>query len=80
LAVIYGLLLDIAAGKFARRFLLHVLPGGFHRIRHYGLLADASRRETTPFNSERCFVGTYSAHDENLLQRLACTQLVIYSH
>ena len=28
-----------------RRFLLHVLPGGFHRIRHYGLLANAQRRE-----------------------------------
>ena len=26
-----------------RRFLLHVLPTGFHRIRHYGLLANASR-------------------------------------
>jgi hypothetical protein len=28
-----------------RRFLLHVLPHGFHRIRHYGLLANAHRRE-----------------------------------
>jgi hypothetical protein len=28
-----------------RRFLLHVLPSGFHRIRHYGLLANAGRRE-----------------------------------
>ena len=27
-----------------RRFLLHVLPSGFHRIRHYGLLANAGRR------------------------------------
>ena len=31
--------------EFMRRFLLHVLPGGFHRIRHYGLLANAGRRE-----------------------------------
>ena len=30
--------------EFVRRFLLHVLPGGFHRIRHYGLLANAGRR------------------------------------
>ncbi len=29
--------------EFMRRFLLHVLPGGFHRIRHYGLLANCSR-------------------------------------
>jgi Putative transposase/Transposase zinc-binding domain len=28
-------------GEFMRRFLLHVLPKGFHRIRHYGLLASA---------------------------------------
>ena len=26
--------------EFMRRFLLHVLPSGFHRIRHYGLLAN----------------------------------------
>ena len=30
--------------EFMRRFLQHVLPGGFHRIRHYGLLANGSRK------------------------------------
>jgi predicted Zn-ribbon and HTH transcriptional regulator len=30
--------------EFIRRFLLHVLPDGFHRIRHYGLLASATRK------------------------------------
>src|ERR671919_819116 len=30
--------------EFIRRFLLHVLPKGFHRIRHYGLLASAARK------------------------------------
>ena len=30
--------------EFLRRFLLHVLPKGFHRIRHYGLLAGATRK------------------------------------
>jgi hypothetical protein len=29
--------------EFIRRFLLHVLPKGFHRIRHYGLLANGNR-------------------------------------
>jgi hypothetical protein len=29
--------------EFSRRFLLHVLPGGFHRIRHYGFLANGVR-------------------------------------
>jgi Putative transposase len=31
--------------EFIRRFLLHVLPRGFHRIRHYGLLANGGRAE-----------------------------------
>ena len=30
--------------EFMRRFLLHVLPRGFHRIRHYGLFASATRK------------------------------------
>ena len=35
--------MTLDVGEFIRRFLLHVLPGGFHRIRHYGLLANCSR-------------------------------------
>jgi hypothetical protein len=31
-------------GEFIRRFLLHVLPKGFHRIRHYGLLANGGTK------------------------------------
>ena len=37
--------MTLAPEEFMRRFLLHVLPVGFHRIRHYGLLANAGRRE-----------------------------------
>jgi hypothetical protein len=37
--------MTLEAGEFMRRFLLHVLPGGFHRIRHYGLLANPVRRQ-----------------------------------
>ena len=37
--------MTLAAGEFMRRFLLHVLPTGLHRIRHFGLLANAGRRE-----------------------------------
>ena len=36
--------MTLEAHEFMRRFLLYVLPGGFHRIRHYGLLANAGRR------------------------------------
>ena len=35
--------MTLAPEEFMRRFLLHVLPSGFHRIRHYGLLANTAR-------------------------------------
>ena len=35
----------LVVGEFMRRFLLHVLPDGFHRIRHYGLFANGHRAE-----------------------------------
>ncbi|HEX3134607.1 MAG TPA: IS91 family transposase [Planctomycetota bacterium] len=36
--------MTLAADEFMRRFLLHVLPSGFHRIRHYGLLGNAHHK------------------------------------
>lgn len=38
--------MTVAADEFIRRFLLHVLPKGFHRIRHYGLLAGTTRKDS----------------------------------
>ena len=35
--------MTLSTHEFIRRFLMHVLPGGFHRIRHYGLLASGNR-------------------------------------
>jgi hypothetical protein len=37
--------MTLAVDEFIRRFLLHVLPSGFHRIRHYGLFANRGRAE-----------------------------------
>ena len=37
--------MTLGTGEFIRRFLIHVLPKGFHRIRHYGLLAGANRAD-----------------------------------
>ena len=37
--------MTLDVGEFIRRFMLHVLPKGFHRIRHYGLLATGARAE-----------------------------------
>jgi hypothetical protein len=38
--------MTLDVGEFIRRFLIHVLPKGFHRIRHYGLFAGSNRAET----------------------------------
>jgi hypothetical protein len=45
----------LAAGEFIRRFLMHVLPQGFMRIRHYGFLANNGKRERV--NHLRCLCG-----------------------
>jgi hypothetical protein len=37
--------MTLSADEFMRRFLLHVLPSGFHRIRHFGLIANNGRKE-----------------------------------
>jgi hypothetical protein len=39
-------IMTLATDEFIRRFLIHVLPTGFHRIRHYGLLASGKRVES----------------------------------
>ena len=35
--------MTLSADEFIRRFLMHTLPDGFHRIRHYGFLANGHR-------------------------------------
>ena len=35
--------MTLPTAEFIRRFLMHVLPKGFHRIRHYGLFANGNR-------------------------------------
>jgi len=53
--------MTLGAPEFMRRFLLHVLPAGFHRMRHYGLLGNRHRTH----NLARCrqlLAGTTAAH------------------
>ena len=47
-------LMTLNAMEFVRRFLLHVLPGGFQKIRYYGLLSNRDRNSKL----QRCFVLT----------------------
>jgi hypothetical protein len=51
----------LEAHEFIRRFLLHVLPDGFHRIRHYGFLANGHRVQKL----ERCrsFLEAQASHE-----------------
>ena len=39
--------MTVKPAEFIRRFMLHVLPKGFHRIRHYGLLASNGAKADT---------------------------------
>jgi hypothetical protein len=57
--------MTLAADEFIRRFLIHVLPRGFHRIRHYGLLAGSARKD--------CI-----AHARDLLAVFACLSIAKY--
>jgi hypothetical protein len=41
-------IITLGADEFIRRFLLHVLPDGFHRIRHYGYLANGTAPPSSP--------------------------------
>ena len=45
--------MTLDAAEFIRRFLLHVLPSGFHRIRHYGLFAGAFAPATSSASAKR---------------------------
>lgn len=56
--------MTLQTGEFMRRFLLHVLPGGFHRIRHYGLIANTGRRENLARARELLHVAPVLLNDE----------------
>lgn len=56
--------MTIAADEFIRRFLLHVLPRGFHRIRHYGLLAGSARKASLALARRLLQVAPDPANDD----------------
>ncbi len=55
--------MKLATHEFIRRFLLHVLPCGFHRIRHYGLLAASSRKAS--LDRARALLAVAPPHDDD---------------
>jgi hypothetical protein len=67
--------MTLSPEEFMRRFLMHVLPGGFHRIRHYGLLANGERREKLAKARELLGVATSNV-DAALLNTEVSSNLV----
>ncbi|MER8931134.1 IS91 family transposase, partial [Mesorhizobium sp. M0859] len=57
--------MTLATDEFIRRFLLHVLPRGFHRIRHYGLLAGSARNTSLALARELLNVAAPSEDDNS---------------
>ena len=65
-------IMRLATPEFIRRFLIHVLPDGFHRIRHYGLLASSVRK--TSITKIRYLLGVQRAEqtaEPELLHEIA---------
>ena len=56
--------MTLAADEFIRRFLIHVLPRGFHRIRHYGLLSATARKPNLVRARELLAAAPLSNNDE----------------
>ena len=55
--------MTLAVDEFIRRFLIHVLPRGFHRIRHYGLLAGSARKASLALARKLLDVAAPPDHD-----------------
>jgi hypothetical protein len=61
--------MKLAVGEFMRRFLLHVLPDGFHRIRHYGLFANGHRADKVTLCRKLLNVSPTQSESENGAQK-----------
>mgnify|MGYP001817767067 FL=1 len=72
--------LSVTAEEFIRRFLLHILPGGFMKIRYYGFLAHANKKESIPLlrqliNPDAEFVEKLMETVEEMMLRLTGVDL-----
>jgi hypothetical protein len=62
-------IMTLAPPEFMRRFLIHVLPSGFHRIRHYGLFANGGRAENLARARELLAVQAQHAEPDRVADR-----------
>ena len=74
--------MTLQRGEFIRRFLMHVLPKGFHRIRHYGLLANGGTTRAEKLARARQLIAaapqidpwTKSPHDQRTCEDTALSE------
>jgi hypothetical protein len=66
-------LTTVDSGEFIKRFLLHVLPVGFMKIRHFGFLANKSKKETIQLCRE--LIGDNTQHPERT--KKTATELMV---
>lgn len=72
--------MQLAVNEFIRRFLLHVLPSGFRKIRHYGFLAPAAKRKKLKLCRKLLgvkFTPSVSLSTRALLQKLTGRDIAI---
>ena len=67
------------AFEFIRRFLLHTLPDGFHRVRHYGFLANGHRDEKLALCRQLLAVAPATDHSTSVLHHGESTAIVLDS-
>jgi hypothetical protein len=65
--------MTLAPAEFIRRFMLHVLPKGFHRIRHYGLLARCRAKVETLARARELIAATTPAAKMQCNEQAAAT-------
>src|SRR5450759_87674 len=72
--------MTLKTGEFIRRFLVHVLPKGFHRIRHYGLFASGARADNIARARELIAVATSNKKPDDAAGANAPTEPSIPTH
>jgi hypothetical protein len=65
--------ITLEPGEFIRRFLMHVLPKGFHRIRHFGLLANGGDTRAEKLTRARELIAAPGQLTHALLAPRTCT-------
>jgi Putative transposase/Transposase zinc-binding domain len=72
--------MTLDADEFIRRFLLHTLPDGFHRIRHYGFLANGGRNDKIALCRQLLAVRNAPTHQEAATDPLATCEIPVCPH